>query len=83
MWNDLDIIARICFISNKYKDCFLILESFHLKFLILYCLFYTYLHGAKKLQISSRCNFEMTLLNQDMALKLLKNFINVAFLSKL
>ena len=34
-------------------------------------------HGAKKLQFLSACNFEMTslkTLNQDMALKLLKNF---------
>ena len=38
------------------------------------------LHGAKKLQFSSGCNFEMTSFNQDLALKLLKN---LEFLLKL
>ena len=36
--------------------------------------------SAKKLQFSSGCNFEMTSLNQDMALKLLRNFINLVFI---
>ena len=39
-------------------------------------------HGTKKWQFLSVCNFEMTSLNQDMALKLIKNFINLEFLSK-
>ena len=44
---------------------------------------FSIMQGAKKLQFLSGCNFEMTSLNQEMALKLLKNFINLEFLSKL
>ena len=35
---------------------------------------YSLKHGGKQLQFSSGCNFEITSLNQNMALKLLKNF---------